>query len=165
MALSRALSRCPWIALAATLVAFWIGDGRSASASTAPGRMAQMRRAGCCCPTLPVGGCCCEPAATLSPSNVTTKTNPAIKVISRTTARFDSIRPGSSCQCRSGNPAAPIREPERRGEDRPTDSVAAAIEVDTLQDQLTEAPVRRPITPTANLARSPIYLRTSRLLI
>jgi hypothetical protein len=165
MALSRPLSRCPWIALVATLAVLLIGDGKLATAGTAPGRMAQMRRAGCCCRTLPVGGCCCEPAATSAPTDVATRTNQAIVGTSRTMAPLDSTRPGGTCQCRSIEPVAPTPQPERRGEDRGTDHVRAAIEAWSAQDEIARAQVHRPIVLTARLPKSPIYLSTSHLLI
>jgi hypothetical protein len=167
MAVSRALSRCPWIALVATLAALLTGDGRSADAGTTPGRMAQMRRAGCCCRTLPVGGCCCEPAATPAVSNAITRTKQEIEVssLSHRPARLDPTRPGSTCQCRSNDPVAPTPQPDERGEDRGTDHVRAAIGGWSIQDEIAPTPVRRPVVSRTRPPRSLLDLRTTRLLI
>jgi hypothetical protein len=166
MVMSRSLKRCPWmIALAAIVATLLAGNGRSANAGTIPGRMAQMRRAGCCCPTLPVGGCCCEPAATSAPSDTAERTKKAVAEISRTTDALDPARSGGNCRCRSNDPVAPTPQPFGRGEDRGPVHVGAAIVTLSSQDEIAPALVRRPRGPTPSLQKSPIYLRTSHLLI
>jgi hypothetical protein len=153
------------IALAAIVATLLAGNGRSATAGTIPGRMAQMRRAGCCCPTLPVGGCCCEPAATSAPSDTTARTKEAVAEISRTTAALDPARSDGDCRCRSNDPVAPTPQPDGRDEDRGPVHVSAAFEAWSSQDEIAPTPVCRPLGPTPSLQKSPIYLRTSHLLI
>jgi hypothetical protein len=137
----------------------------TAFASPTSGRMAEMRRDGCCCREIPAGGCCCEPAVAPADASAVTKATSAIGVLSRASVRLHSSPPGSTCQCRSTSPVVPITPPDEPGGGRRHDSAGAAVEWGFIQGRIDEAPGHPSIVLRAIHAESPIYLRTSRLLI
>jgi hypothetical protein len=142
-------------------------DGASATAATAagPGRTAEMRRSGCCGAMLPAGCRCCEPAVPGTSTAATAASVPSIGGRATAVATAGPDSPGSTCQCRSHDPAAPIgrdgpRPHDGRGD--PAREVAWGLLV--LGDIL-RAPSLSAAAPTVHLPRSPLYLRTARLLI
>jgi hypothetical protein len=142
------------------------GASTSASAATGPGRRTPMSRTECCCPSLPVGGCCCcEPAAASAPSQATTRATASVRTISRTRPQVDATGSRNTCQCRSGDPVAPLRRPDRPARDRTQESVGTAVAVELFQEPITPVARHPRNVPTAGFSRAPTYLRTSRLLI
>jgi hypothetical protein len=140
-------------------------DGPSASAATGRGRMAEMRRNGCCCVTLPAGGCCCEPAA---PVATPARTVADGSSTGRRMTPVAPVRPGSpraTCQCRTYDPVAPGGQGERRpgaGRGDPVQDDSSGL---PALDIILSSPRVPAVAPTARLPRSPLYLRTARLLI
>src|SRR5258708_5817577 len=68
---TRSLPRRLPIVLAAIVAALLAADVASASTVTSQDRTAKMKRDGCCCPRPLQGGCCCEPAPAVAPSDET----------------------------------------------------------------------------------------------
>jgi hypothetical protein len=105
-----------------------------------------------------VPACCCEPAAA--------KSRPASADRSTVLppAGAGLVTPEPPCQCRSGGPNAPASKsespsPERRPEQDRTGSAEAAVDI---------RPVIAPdglVPPTESPPGTPLYIRTSRLLI
>ena len=154
------------LALMATVGMLLVMEGGSisASAATGRGRMAEMRRKGCCCVTLPAGGCCCEPAtrskAVVSPA----ASQSSIELRVTAIAPAGLSLPQSSCQCRAYDPVAPAGQDEPRPEQWRSDSVAENVAGLLAFVQIVPAPSIPTVTPT-RLPRSPLYIRTARLLI
>jgi hypothetical protein len=162
MGILRNLRCRPRVALAAIVAALLAVGGTSATAGTAKERSSRMRQAGCCCPTLPAGGCCCEPGAPAGPSGAPAGLKRTAIRISSTTA---SVAPDTSCLCRANDPGTPSPRPERRGADGRTDHEPVAIGGALVQDDGVLALVHRPVTPTVSPPHSPPSLRTTRLQI
>src|SRR3954454_16113906 len=93
--------RFPRLALLAIAGILLVMDGPSASAASGRGRMAEMRRNGCCCKTLPVGGCCCEPAVagTTRTGTVADESSIGLRLTPVAPAAAGSSR--ATCQCRT----------------------------------------------------------------
>jgi len=72
--------------------------------------------------------------------------------------------PDRPCECRSSDPAAPTSEPESRSSEDRSDHVCGDSVGLTL-DAHPAITFARLILPTASPPKSPLYLRTSRLLI
>jgi len=163
MATPRQFLRPAWIALVATLAALLTGDGRSARAGTTPGRMAQTRRAGCCCPTLPAGGCCCEPAAPAGPADNSSGMRRAVERFSSLPLRIESTRPSGTCQCRSSSSSAPIADPDRPTTEPRPDLRSETLVVRSSRDVagVLAANVSRDV---GRFGACPLYLGLSRLL-
>jgi hypothetical protein len=146
--------RLTWIALAAIVgMLSVVGD---ASASTTSGAPQNGARA--CCLKRVCTVCCCTPASASSGLSTTAR---SVALPSREGSFSSPARP---CECRSGEPASPAS----RHESRPSDDRA-----DQMHGESVELNVRGPtavtfarlILPTASPPKSPLYLRTARLLI
>lgn len=159
MAPISSLLRLPRVALVAIVAALWAGDVASASAGTAPDAMARMRRDGCCCPMPAAGGCCCEP----TPSAEGPRPVRAIGAAMLEAISLEAGQGGGHCQCRSDDPVSPAPRRDQRGpesrEDRATTATAEAT------PPIHQGRVHRPISTAPSDPGSPLYLRTSRLLI
>ena len=100
MTTTRHLPRSLRVALAAIVAALLVTGHSSVSAGMVGGRMAQMRRDGCCCIVLPVGGCCCEPAAPAGPGPSASPAG-SMRVVRTIKPAADLVGPAGSCQCRA----------------------------------------------------------------
>lgn len=153
----RPRPRSLWVALLA--IAGMVSVADVASACTT--KVAPAPRA-CCAERAPSDCGCCVPGRPLPSS-------PAVA------ARFEAIAsspdgvlhqaPASSCECRASEPAAPSERPAQR-------TSTERSEVRGLGSSAAVLPADRPSPPLGRLLlanesppRSPLYLRTSRLLI
>jgi hypothetical protein len=165
MGLTRPLLRCPWVALVALVVAPLMLGGTSATAGTLRDCAGQMDRNGCCCPAPSVGNCCSGPAASTGPSDASAGVVWAVGQVAPRTASVDWARTGATCQCRSNEPVAPNPQPDRRGADSHGDQEPVAINGEVVRGDGAHDAVNHLSTPTASLPKSPLYLRTTHLLI
>lgn len=111
-----------------------------------------------CCLDRVCNTCCCEPAADEGrPGSTGTRVE-----LPPHAGRFAA--PARPCGCRSGEPTSPASRPESRPvEDRPdTDRSPSATSTVPAPAAVAFA---RPIPPDVSPPKSPLYLRTSRLLI
>lgn len=144
------------VALAAILGIFSFSDAASAC-SVKP---VQAPRACCAARPMPDCGCCGEGQA-LPVSSPGHRSDAA--VASHLGNSFRASTP--SCECRASEPAAPSERPASRTSTERTDS-------DTGESLAAFAPDLRParapaalICPNQSPPKTPLYLRTSRLLI
>jgi hypothetical protein len=148
--------RLPWIALAAFLGAALASGGASASCTSMPDAGA--------CP--PICGCC-KASQSDWPTDLTGRSATVDQhILYRVDA--NACRPSVSvggCSCRPQAPAAPGPRGQRTGgENRPETELAIAAGWSELSGGF--RPAIAPISPTASPPqKSPLYLRTSRLLI
>jgi hypothetical protein len=140
-------------------------DGATASAATGRGRMAEMRRDGCCCVTLPAGGCCCEPATQGATMAKTAANESPIGRRATVVTPAHLRSPGSTCQCRTNAPAAPSGRDELRPQDGRGDPVRDTSSGLLVFDLVLRAPSVPTVGPRIHLPKLPLYLRTTRLLI
>lgn len=145
-----------WVALLAIVGMVSVADVASAC-TTKP-----VSAPKACCADRPPSECgCCTPGETRPSSGVASHVDSFVT----SPARVLSQAPSASCECRASVPAAPSERPAQR---TPTEQ----SEVKTLESLATVAPVVRPLPSLARLLqpnesppKSPLYLRTSRLLI
>jgi hypothetical protein len=164
VATPRQFMRPVWIALMATLGVMLIGDGRSATAGTITGRMAQMRRAGCCCRMLPAGGCYCEPATSVCPAGDSARPSQTIGQFSAFRLRIESTRPCGTCQCQSRSPSTPFTEPDRPTTELRPDLIDDPFMAGSSCDASSLSTVHTN-GHTGWFGACPLYLGLSRLLI
>jgi hypothetical protein len=156
MSRSRHHFRPIWVALLAIVGMVSVADVASAC-TTKP---ASAPRA--CCTNRPPSECgCCTPGETLPTSGVASH----VDAIVSSPARVLFQAPSPSCECRASAPAAPTERPAQRtsserSEVKTFDSLAAVIAVLKASPSL-----GRLLLPNESPPRSPLYLRTSRLLI
>jgi hypothetical protein len=145
--------RLIWIALAAILgMSSVVGN---ASASTTAGVPKNGSLA--CCLKRVCTVCCCTPAPASDPS----KTERSMALPSSESGLYSSARP---CECRSGGPGSPAsRHESRSSEDRHDETQGEPVDLSVHVP--TAVPFARLMVPTANPPKSPLYLRTARLLI
>jgi hypothetical protein len=163
MAILHQLLRPAGIVLMAALVVLLTGDGASASAGTVPGRMAQMRQAGCCCRTVPAGCCCCEPAAVAPAMDSAGPARPTGQAV-LIHGGNQSFRPSGACQCRSQMPLVPSVDPNRITGETHRGLRAVSPTVESPQDAHWIA-VPNAGRPPSGLEACPLYLSLSRLVI
>ena len=146
--------RLTWIALAATVCMLSVMG--NASASTTSG--APQNGARVCCLKRVCTVCCC-PQASASSAPLTTGRSVALPASGGSLST-----PARPCECRSSEPGAPdSRHESRTSEDRSDQSHGESVQLNV------HAPVAitfaQLILPTASPPKSPLYLRTARLLI
>jgi hypothetical protein len=102
--------------------------------------------------------CCCEPTSSAG-------TLVAARQVETTASGESSLSSRSiPCECRSGDPAAPdSRQESRPGEERSPQDCGEFVEVAFPAPLV--ATLARLVPPNASPPRSPLYLRTERLLI
>jgi hypothetical protein len=111
-----------------------------------------------CCDGGGQSACCCEPKKTELPLESTGRT------LARSTNRASLFTPDPSCECRSGNSNEPAPKPESPTSRHRTDQ-------DRLESREPIILANRAITitrfilPSVSPPATPLYLRTSRLLI
>jgi hypothetical protein len=159
MASFRRPNRGRWLALMAIAAALLVTGERMAVAGSVGDRTAEMRRNGCCCPTLAEGGCCCEPAAT--PNSASDRDRPSLgaEALVRSRPRDDS------CQCRASDPFIPASEPTPSGADGRGLRSLLPIALSLSAPEATPTAVARSSLPTVGPPHIPLFLRTSHLLI
>jgi hypothetical protein len=145
--------RLPWIVLAAILGLFSIVGEASASTPTATPR----NSARACCIGRVCSACCCVPAdAVSSPA--------AVKKSVVIPARPTLTSPVPLCECRPGGPTSPASKTEPCSfEDH--SSQASATPPEMTVEHRPAITLVWIIPSTGNPPKSPLYLRTSRLLI
>jgi hypothetical protein len=89
----------------------------------------------------------------------------AVERVAPRTAAVDWARTGATCQCRSDEPVAPNPQPHRRAADGRSDQEPVAINGEVIRGDGAHDAVSHVSTPTASLPKSPLYLRTTHLLI
>jgi hypothetical protein len=147
--------RLPWIALAAFVGAVLASGGASASCTSMPD-------GGACTPACG----CCKASQSDRPTNLTGK--PATvdqHILDHRDANACRPIPAGGCCCRPQAPAAPGPRGQRAGgEERSETELAFAAGWSDLGGGF--RPAIGPISPTARPPqKTPLYLRTSRLLI
>ncbi len=153
--------RLLWVAFAAIVGSLSVAPEASAG-PVSRDRAAQMLRDGCCCIT-PGNDCCCESAPIGLHSGEVSKPGPL--GIARTPVPVDSRPGGGSCECRSSDPARPPSNPSSRPSDDRSESGQDESPGGFVLVFPPSASLTRPILPHGSPPRSPLYLRTSRLLI
>ena len=144
--------RLPWIAIAAIVGMLSVAPEVSACSPTRASLAASA-----CCTGRTGSACCCEPATSESQSGSSDRTT-----ITPTADGRLASQP--LCECRPGKPTEPASKPvtpvseHRTGHDR-TGSMERAFDVRPI------AAPDRLILPTESSPTSPLYIRTSRLLI
>jgi hypothetical protein len=152
-------ARLGWIALAAIVGVLSSAEGAAA------GTMA----AGCepdegCCVSRPMPACGCCPSPT--PSNAGASAGLADgdvqRELDRTASLGQNVRP---CECRANDPAAPASKTDRTSPERRQGGDQSPIcEVRHVTDEQ-PSPFAAPLVPPGSSPpRTPLYLRTSRLL-
>jgi hypothetical protein len=145
--------RLPWFALAAIVgMLSMVGE---ASARTVKGATQAPKS---CCVVPPPSECCCCPA----------KAKPLIPAI-ELSAMFptDGARlsaPAVPCECRSDEPADPASKPESRTDEQRSDRAGEELAGSTFAAP-PSATFAHFVPPTGSPPKSPLYLRTTRLLI
>jgi hypothetical protein len=145
----------PWIALAALVGALLVSGG-SASASAC----SAMASRGDCAPA----DCCCESPSADIPAEADIAPPSLHEDASAGTARVRHESPAGRCRCGSRAPAAPRPKAPTTREGRPDPGRGAS------GDRFDLTPMPRSFTcagrPSGSPSqKSPVYLRTSRLLI
>lgn len=150
--------RLGWIALVAIVGV--VSSSENAAAGTMAAECGSDQR---CCVSRPMSACC-TPSA---PSQVETSVDSADpEIVDRAPNHTASLSPNvHPCECRASDPAAPASEPERRCPERRQGGDQS------LDCKDRHAPTERPtplttslVTPGSSPPRTPLYLRTSRLL-
>jgi hypothetical protein len=145
--------RLPWFALAAIVgMLSMVGE---ASARTMKGTADAPKS---CCVMPPPSDCCCCPA----------KAKPLVPAIEQPAASPTGEArlsvPAVPCECRSDEPADPASKPESRNlEQRPERTGEKAADSPFVTVPSTRLALFVP--PTGSPPKSPLYLRTTRLLI
>jgi hypothetical protein len=146
--------RLTWIALAAIVGMLSVVSNASASATSG----ASQNGARACCLKRVCTVCCC-PSASASSSPLTAGRSEALL---STEGRFTA--PARPCECRSSEPASPAsRHDSRSSEDRADQTSGESAQLNVYAP--TAVTFARRNLPTASPPKSPLYLRTSRLLI
>ncbi len=146
--------RLSWIALAAIAGMFSAAGAASASTTGAdaqgPGRA--------CCVGRVCAKCCCPPASAAA--------DPARVERSATFAPVGSrlATPAPLCECRPAGPEAPGSKSEPRPAETRDDQIRSQATELTIETRPAVSTVRLVLSP-ADPPKSPLYLRTSRLLI
>jgi hypothetical protein len=154
MTASRHHFRLSSIVLAAILGMFSAVGEASASApktdGQGPGRL--------CCIGRTCAKCCCPPA---SKASGLTASGPSTNV---SLARSRLTAPAPLCECRPGGPNSPASDDEPRSSQTREDQIAGHAAEPTVESvpAITLVPV---VLSPAVPPKSPLYLRTSRLLI
>jgi hypothetical protein len=154
--------RVLWAALLAVMGMLCVSGG--ASASTGRARAAEMFRKGCCCVTKPASGCCCETKKPLSLTAPAVATVSGLPAAGPTFEHVENTRAGR-CQCGFSEPVTPGSKSSQSSTESETESVATLpLEAFVIPERPAPAFGRfRP--PRGSPAKSPLYLRNSRLLI
>jgi hypothetical protein len=154
MLVARSTTARPWIALAAFVGALLIGaDGATAACTSMATTRACEPACGCCEPQSPASG----------QDHIGGTASVHRHVPSPTTGRCEDA-PTGGCSCRSGRPDAPGPKPGQRTPAERTDpapGLTAWAAFDPASQRL--APHVPPGSSPPQ--KSPLYLRTSRLLI
>lgn len=115
-----------------------------------------------CCAVRPPGecGCCGESQSLPAPPQAS-----RLNAIASSPAGDFRQAPRSSCECRASEPAAPTERPaQRTGTDRTDVERGETLAALSLAVRPAPAPAHR-LLPNESPPKSPLYLRTSRLLI
>lgn len=116
-----------------------------------------------CCAGRPASDCsCCPPAESADFAPAATSSD-RLMVAGPPAARL--ARSPSSCACRSNEPAAPARESKPRSSEDRSDPVGGQALAGLAVVARPPAAIVRPISAHPSPPKSPLYLRTSRLLI
>jgi hypothetical protein len=110
-----------------------------------------------CCPGPAKSACCCEPA-TGQPRSESAERG---TVHSASAVRF---APEPGCECRSGEPTGPASKSESPPSQHRTDQGSPRI-LELVPDVRPPIAITRLVLPTESPPRTPLYLRTSRLII
>lgn len=115
-----------------------------------------------CCAVRPPGECgCCGESRTLPSSPQASR----LDAIVSSSAGIALQAPTPSCECRASEPAAPTERPaQRTGTDRTDVERGETLAALSLVVRPAPAPAHR-LLPNESPPKSPLYLRTSRLLI
>ena len=151
-------SRPLWFALLAIVGMVSVADVASAC-SERPAPAAKV-----CCTAHSVPDCSCCPAAELPAAGSVARSGSLPSLAAP--ARAELARTAPSCECRSNAPAAPARDskPRSTSEDRTDPGPGQLLPSLSSSARPPAAPVA-PTSANASPPKSPLYLRTSRLLI
>jgi hypothetical protein len=141
--------RFPWIALAA-FVGLLSVVGEASACSDKPASKAT-RSCGSACPAT---ACCCE-----SPSPESTDLSTAPRPVG-----VNLSVPYAPCECRPGGPTDPASKPESTSSERRSDHDRVES-VDVTIEAHPAIASARIVLPAESPPKTPLYLRTSRLLI
>jgi hypothetical protein len=146
--------RLSWIALVAIVGILSTAGGATASVSKTdtqgPGRA--------CCIGRVCAKCCCPPASGVSNLPPTERS----ATVSPVGARLST--PAPLCECRPGGPDVPASKSEPRSSENRDDQVRALTAELIVETRPAITPVHIVLSPAVP-PKSPLYLRTSRLLI
>jgi hypothetical protein len=146
--------RLTWIALAAIVgILSVVGDASASAASAAARNVASS-----CCVKRVCTGCCCSPESG-STAPLATERSVAVRP-----SEGGLSTPSRPCECRSSEPGSPAsRDESRFSEDRADQASGESV---SLNGHVPAAVTfTRHNLPTASPPKSPLYLRTARLLI
>jgi hypothetical protein len=151
MAVQRLQLRLPWVALVAIMGMLSVAG--EATAGTVNGASRE------CCIVRTCDKCCCDAPSTSSPPATTNRPS------AHPSDRANLTTPTRPCECRSGEPAAPAPKPasrssESRGDQARSNSFARSVDAPAPADVFA-----RLLLPTGSPPKTPLYLRTARLLI
>jgi hypothetical protein len=146
--------RLTWLAVAAFVgMLSVVGDASGSTVSSAP-----RNRVRHCCLKRDCTVCCCTPASASSGPFTTGRSAALLS------GRIAFSTPAGPCECRSSEPGAPASRQESRSSlDRAGQGHGASIHLNVHAPAAVA--IARHILPAASPPRSPLYLRTSRLLI
>ncbi|AMV38108.1 hypothetical protein [Planctomyces sp. SH-PL62] len=116
-----------------------------------------------CCASRPSSECdCCAPGEMRPSSGVASRADAAIVTPA---ARAIDQAPSASCECRASEPAAPSERPAQRTSPNHSEIQDLGLSVAVAPALKSSPSLARLLLPNESPPGSPLYLRTSRLLI
>jgi hypothetical protein len=150
---SRHHFRLSWIALAAIVGMFSVAGDASASGTSGGPR----NDARACCLKRVCTVCCCTPASASSGALTTGL------MVALTPQGSGLSAPARPCECRSSEPGSPgLRHESRSSEDRADQALGKSALLNVYAPTAVTSWLK---LPNASPPKSPLYLRTARLLI
>lgn len=132
----------------------------ASACSTTKSKSASTSRA--CCASRPSAECgCCGKVESLPPSTDAMGEDAVVAA----PARLSSPPASASCECRANEPAAPSERPAQPTNSQRTDGLSAETLAAVPQTARPSLSFGRLRLPNESLLKSPLYLRTSHLLI
>lgn len=141
--------RLPWFVLAAIVGMLSVAGEASACSIKAASKAARS-----CCTSAPASACCCE-----TPGPGSSHLSRAPSLIGNSLAV-----PNPTCECRPGTPGDPAPKPASPSSERRTDQ-GRVESVDLTHEVPPSLTFARIVLPANSPPKTPLYLRTSRLLI